>query len=165
MKHAFILIALAVVVFVGTLFFIQSRPAVLPPTPPEENVEETEKDHADMTTKEQAGTDAGMEFPTPDTTTTTVDPNAKVFEVSGKNFSYDVAEIRVKEGDTVIVNFTSADGFHDWVVDEFSAATEKVQTGGKTSVTFVADKKGTFEYYCSVGKHRANGMVGTLIVE
>ncbi|HEY5714693.1 MAG TPA: plastocyanin/azurin family copper-binding protein [Candidatus Gracilibacteria bacterium] len=48
---------------------------------------------------------------------------------------------------------------------EFDAATEKVNTDGETSVTFVADKKGTFEFYCSVGSHRTNGMVGTLIVE
>lgn len=88
-----------------------------------------------------------------------------VFEISGKNFEYDITEIRVSEGDTVTINFTSESGFHDWVVDEFKANTERVRDGGATSVTFVADKKGTFEYYCSVGEHRAQGMVGTLIVE
>lgn len=36
---------------------------------------------------------------------------------------------------------------------------------GVTSVTFVADTLGTFEYYCSVGNHRAQGMVGNLVVE
>jgi plastocyanin len=64
----------------------------------------------------------------------------------------------------VTVNFTSDQWFHDWVVDEFDAATEKVETWGTTSVTFVADQVGEFEYYCSVGAHRANGMVGMLIV-
>ena len=34
-----------------------------------------------------------------------------------------------------------------------------------TSVTFIADQEGSFEYYCSVGNHREEGMVGTLIVE
>ena len=34
-----------------------------------------------------------------------------------------------------------------------------------TFVEFTVDKTGTFEYYCSVGQHRANGMVGNLIVE
>lgn len=94
-----------------------------------------------------------------------VDPDAKVFSVNGTNFAFDVTEIRVKEGDTVTINFESQDGFHDWVVDEFDAATEKVRPGTPTSVTFVADKAGTYEYYCSVGSHRAQGMVGTLIVE
>lgn len=94
-----------------------------------------------------------------------VTPGEVSFTVLGGNFYYDMEEIRVKEGDTVTINFRSVDGFHDWVVDEFDAATEKVQTDGETSVTFVADQKGEFEFYCSVGSHRANGMVGTLIVE
>ena len=94
-----------------------------------------------------------------------MEAGVKTFEVSGTNFAFSLEEIRVKKGDKVTINFVSADGFHDWVVDEFNAATEKVQTGEKTSVTFVADQEGMFEYYCSVGQHRANGMVGTLIVE
>lgn len=93
--------------------------------------------------------------------------NAEVvtFEVSGTNFAFSQTTIRVNEGDTVRIVFTSEDGFHDWVLDEFNAATEQVPTGGVTEVTFVADKAGTYEYYCSVGEHRANGMVGSLIVE
>lgn len=91
--------------------------------------------------------------------------NVVSVDVSGFNFGYDISEIRVREGDTVTINFVSTDGFHDWVVDEFDAATEKVRPGTPTSVTFVADRAGTYEYYCSVGSHRAQGMVGTLIVE
>ena len=88
------------------------------------------------------------------------------FDISGVNFAFDVEEMRVKQGDTVTVNFTSESGFHDWVVDEFDAATAQVKDGeGTTSVTFVADQTGEFEYYCSVGQHRAQGMIGTLIVE
>lgn len=90
---------------------------------------------------------------------------AKVFNINGTNFAFNTTEIRVKEGDTVTVNFTSSEGLHDWVIDEFSAATEQVRPGTPTSVTFVADQAGAFEYYCSVGQHRANGMIGTLIVE
>ena len=92
------------------------------------------------------------------------------FVLSGENFRFlrDGAEaptLRVKEGDTVRIEFTSIDGFHDWGVDEFDAVTERVNTGGSTVVEFVADKKGTFEYYCSVGSHRAQGMYGNIIVE
>jgi cytochrome c oxidase subunit 2 len=92
-------------------------------------------------------------------------PQNVSFDVIGTNFDYDLKEIRVSEGDTVTINFRSQDGYHDWVVDEFDAATTKVQTGEMTSVTFVAGEAGSYEYYCSVGSHRANGMVGTLIVE
>jgi nitrite reductase (NO-forming) len=106
-------------------------------------------------------TDTGMEFPIIDET----DAQPIVIEVRGSNFEFDVTEIRVKEGDTVQINFESADGFHDWVVDEFDAATAQVRPGTPATVTFVADKAGSFEYYCSVGNHRERGMVGTLVVE
>lgn len=98
-------------------------------------------------------------------TSSAIDPDAKVFEVRGTNHEFDVEEIRVKKGETVTINFESMDGFHDWAIDEFDAQTNKVQPGTQTSVTFVADQSGTFEYYCSVGNHRAQGMVGKLIVE
>lgn len=90
---------------------------------------------------------------------------AKSFDVDSFSFGYSMDTITVSEGDTVTINLTNSDGFHDWVVDEFDAATEKISAGGSTSVTFVADKAGSYEFYCSVGSHRANGMVGTLIVE
>ena len=88
-----------------------------------------------------------------------------VFDVSGVNFAFSEKEIRVKKGDRVRINFTSTDGFHDWVVDEFNASTDRISAGGSASVEFVADQVGTFEYYCSVGNHRGMGMVGNLIVE
>ena len=74
-------------------------------------------------------------------------------------------ELRVKQGDTVRIEFTSTGGFHDWTVDEFNAATDRVNTGATATVEFVAGEKGTFEYYCSVGNHRAGGMKGNLVVE
>ena len=90
---------------------------------------------------------------------------AKVFNLTGMNFAFSTTEIRVQEGDTVTINFESTQGFHDWVINEFEVGTERVVEGDSSSVTFVADKKGEFEFYCSVGDHRAKGMVGKLIVE
>ena len=113
--------------------------------------------HEENMTEDSGSDDAGADI--------VVDENAVVIDISGHNFEYDQSEIRVKEGDTVVINFTSTDGFHDWVVDEFNAKTARVSTGNTTSVTFVADKAGTYEYYCSVGTHRQQGMVGSLIVE
>lgn len=101
--------------------------------------------------------------------TTPIDPNAKVaaktFNVNGGNYSFDVKQIKVKKGETVTINFTNQEGMHDWVIDEFNARTPRIAAGQTASVTFVADKAGTFEYYCSVGQHRANGMKGNLIVQ
>lgn len=94
----------------------------------------------------------------------TLNPSARVIEVRGVNYDYDVSVIKVKKGETVTINFESTDGFHDFVIDAFSVATKKVQPGTKTSVTFTADTVGTFPYYCSVGNHKAQGMVGNLVV-
>ena len=85
--------------------------------------------------------------------------------VTGRNFSFSPAEIRVKQGDTVQVTFKNEGGTHDWKLDEFNAGTPVLQIGQESTIEFVADKVGTFEYYCSVGNHRAQGMVGKLIVE
>ncbi|MEK7189332.1 MAG: plastocyanin/azurin family copper-binding protein [Patescibacteria group bacterium] len=90
---------------------------------------------------------------------------AQEFDVTGKNFEFSLKEIRVKKGDTVRVNFTSAGGTHNWMVHEFDATTETVSEGGMSAVVFVADKVGEFEYHCMVGSHSQLGMVGTLIVE
>ena len=86
------------------------------------------------------------------------------FDITGVDFAFDLTEITVNEGDVVTINFESSLGFHDWVIDEFSASTKQVRPGTPTSVTFVAGSAGTYEYYCSVGNHRDMGMVGALTV-
>lgn len=96
---------------------------------------------------------------------------AKRFVVTGENYLFMMDGVQnpdlvVNEGDMVIVEFSSISGLHDFVVDELGVATEKVRVeDGITTVEFIADKKGSFEYYCSVGQHRANGMEGNFIVQ
>ena len=90
----------------------------------------------------------------------------KTFEVSGTaSFDFDPAEIRVKQGDTVRIVFTSTGGMHDFVIDEFDVKTKILQAEESETIEFVASEAGTFEYYCSVGNHRQMGMVGKLVVE
>lgn len=89
----------------------------------------------------------------------------KEFTVTGTPFEFSMKEIRVAKGDTVRIVFKNEKGTHDWNIDEFNAATKVIKTGEQDIVEFVADKSGTFEYYCSVGNHRELGMVGNLIVE
>lgn len=89
----------------------------------------------------------------------------KTFEVKGLDYSYDVKEIKVKLNDKVKINFTNTEGFHDLKIDELGVATKQIKAGEMESVEFVASKAGTFDYYCSVGQHRANGMWGKIIVE
>jgi len=97
----------------------------------------------------------------------------KTFVLTGENFKFIMngvtnPEIRVKEGDKVRIEFTSTSGTHNWVLDEFGATTQTVKssdTNPSSFVEFTANKKGSFEYYCGIGSHRANGMKGNLIVE
>ena len=90
----------------------------------------------------------------------------KEFEIKGGNYYFTTDEMRVNKGDVVRVTFSSEDGFHDFVLDEFGVATNRYrpEDEGET-IEFVADKTGEFEYYCSVGDHREKGQVGKLIVE
>jgi len=95
----------------------------------------------------------------------TNDTAVKTFDISAKPFEFSMKEIRVKKGNKIRINLTSTAGMHDWVIDEFSARTKIIQAEQSDSVEFIADKSGTFEYYCSVPTHRQQGMVGKLIVE
>jgi nitrosocyanin len=97
--------------------------------------------------------------------TTSEQSAIKEFTVEGGMYYFTPKEIRVKKGDTVKVTLTNKEGLHDFVLDEFNAKTKKIKAGETDTVTFTASKVGTFEYYCSVGNHRAMGMKGNLIVE
>lgn len=85
--------------------------------------------------------------------------------VEGSNYKFSPAVITAKKGDTVKLVFSSSGGIHDLLIDEFGVQTSQLGEGEGEEVEFVADKIGTFEYYCSVGNHRKMGMTGKLVVE
>lgn len=89
----------------------------------------------------------------------------KEFKVEGSNFQFVPKVLNVNQGDTVKIVFESSGGLHDFVIDAFGVKTKVIPTGASDTVQFVADKKGTFQFYCSVANHRAMGMVGTLVVQ
>jgi len=89
----------------------------------------------------------------------------KTFTVKGSNFAFSPTEIKVKKGDKVKIIFQNTGGFHDFVIDELKVKTSQIQGGKSETLEFIADKTGTFEFYCSVGTHRQMGMKGSLIVE
>ena len=91
--------------------------------------------------------------------------NIKSFTVEGGNFIFTPTVITVAKGDTVRITFKNTEGFHDFIIDEYNVKTKQISAGQEETIEFIADKVGTFEYYCSVGSHRAMGMVGTLEVK
>ncbi len=98
------------------------------------------------------------------TSSPTVIPEVKQFTVVGSNFAFSPSTLTVNKGDKVRIVFQSQ-GTHDWVVDAFNARTKVLTTGQSETIEFIADKTGSFEYYCSVGSHRQMGMKGTLVVK
>ena len=89
----------------------------------------------------------------------------KEFTVEGKNFSMTPNKLTVNKGDKVKITFKNSDGMHDFVLDQFNVKTKALNSGEEATVEFTADKAGSFQYYCSVGNHRAMGMFGTLTVK
>lgn len=116
--------------------------------------------------------DTSEETPTPTPTATvtssadaTTPATTKEFTVTGTNMAFSLKEIKVNEGDTVKIIFKNQSGSHDFVLDDFDVASAVLDPGQEEILEFVASKKGSFEYYCSVSNHRAMGMKGMLIVE
>lgn len=102
-----------------------------------------------------------------DSKTEMIDSKSEAVEVvklEAGSFYFKPEMIKVKKGQTVRIVLTSADLMHDFNIDELGVKLPFVQNGKTGTIDFVADQVGSFEYYCSVGNHRANGQVGTLVV-
>ncbi|MBI5139738.1 cupredoxin domain-containing protein [Candidatus Nomurabacteria bacterium] len=148
MKNLYIIVL--VLAILGLLFFMKDGKKVEAPT----NLDGVDTPNTVAPLKEE--TPVGDNKPVVAT---------KEFTVTGENFSFSPSVITVKKGDKVKITFKNSEGFHDFVIDEFGAATKQTKAPATEVLEFTADKVGSFEYYCSVGTHRAMGMKGTLKVE
>lgn len=85
--------------------------------------------------------------------------------IEGSEFKFSLPTLTLKKGEKVRLVFTNSGKMtHDWVVDELNVRTKIINGGQTDTIEFTPETAGTFEYYCSVGQHRANGMTGTLTV-
>lgn len=145
-KAAVIVVAIVVLALIGggVWYANQSMESTITPTPliPQNDTSATESSEQTMS-------------------------EVKEFTVEGASLKFTPNTIRVNVGDRVKINFknTGSQGMHDFVIDEFDVATEVLGSGEEEQVEFVANRAGTFEFYCSVEDHREMGMVGTLVVE
>lgn len=85
--------------------------------------------------------------------------------VTGSSFKFDPTEIKIAKGEKVKIILKNSGGVHDLKIDGLNVGTKVINAGATDSFEFTADKTETFEYYCSVGNHRQQGMVGKLIVQ
>lgn len=97
--------------------------------------------------------------------TGTKSTDAKEIMVTGQNYSFSPSTLTIPVGQKTRLVFKSVAGMHDFVVDELGIRTAIVQTDDSDWVEFTPTKTGTYQFYCSVGNHKAMGMVGTLTVD
>jgi cytochrome c oxidase subunit 2 len=75
-------------------------------------------------------------------------------------------EIRVRQGETVRLRLTSEDVTHGFLIPDLGVQSAPIVPGTYQEVTFVAERTGTYLYYCNVlCSHRHGAMIGTLVVE
>ena len=146
MNNTLVTVAVVVVLVLGGFFLFQKRGVA-----PIDNL------NLDPTVQ----VDTTMPVPGSEVEETLV---VKEFSVDAAPFSFTPLTMTVNKGDTVEITVKNVKGTHDLKIDEFNAATRTLNAGETQTISFVADKVGTFEYYCLVGNHRAMGMVGSFIV-
>jgi plastocyanin len=83
--------------------------------------------------------------------------DAPEIEVAASAMAFEPSSIELEAGSPVNVVLSSADIFHDLVLDEvdfhLGAEDQRTATGG-----LVIDRPGTYTAYCSVPGHRSAGM-------
>ncbi len=85
--------------------------------------------------------------------------------VYGGEFEFQPNSIQVKKGETVRLTFINAGTVeHDLVIDELNVRTQRLQPRAAETIEFIADKTGTFSFYCSVEGHRQQGMEGKFTI-
>ncbi len=150
-----IVILLAAVLIIGGIFALKSAP-IAPQT--------SSTDTGATSVADQAAQNASTTAATSTDSSTVSQGPVKEFTVTGANFSFSPNTISVKKGDTVKITFKNAEGYHDLRLDDFGVFTKMIVAGAEDTIQFVANRVGSFEYYCSVGSHRQMGMKGTLTV-
>ncbi len=152
------LVLVPVVVIVGYMFFNQNGQQLPPEGPMETQIQETTGEEVAPTTGDEITETADTTEPE------TAMVEGTVTEVVADDFTFDVKEIRVKQGEKLTVSVMNSKGFHDFVIDELAVNSGMIKAGSTMELEIPTDKPGTYEYYCSVGQHRQMGMKGMLIV-
>ena len=92
-------------------------------------------------------------------------PQARTIEINARQFAYEPVTVRVNRGDTLTFHLESLDAAHGLSVDGYDVNIQ-AEPGISASVTFVADKEGTFKFRCSVSCGALHPfMIGELNVE
>ncbi len=78
-----------------------------------------------------------------------ITPRERTFQIEARQFAYSPSELEVNPGDTVTIHLLSTDVVHGLYVDGYDVSIE-ADPGQAATLTFVADKPGTFRFRCNV---------------
>ena len=93
------------------------------------------------------------------------EPPVREIKVSAKKYEYSPEEIRVKQGEHVLLLITATDRKHGFEIKELGIKTE-LEKGKETAVELTVGKPGTYQIKCSVRCGFGHGgMRAQLIVE
>ena len=76
-------------------------------------------------------------------------PADRIFRIDARRFEYLPAEIRVNPGDRVTIELAAMDVAHGLSIDGYGLNVT-AEPGQSASLTFVADRSGTFRFRCTV---------------
>ena len=94
----------------------------------------------------------------------TITPQVRNFRMDARQFSYSPSELKVNAGDKVNIQLVSTDVVHGLYVDGYDISIE-ADPGQTATLTFVADKPGSFRFRCNVTCGAMHPfMIGKLIV-
>ena len=76
-------------------------------------------------------------------------PQEKTFRIDARQFAYSPSELKVNRGDQVTIELVSNDVVHGLYVDAYNVFVI-ADPGQTATLSFVADKAGTFRFRCNV---------------
>src|SRR3990167_8232976 len=84
-----------------------------------------------------------------ETTTTVTSGAVKEYTITAKQFDFSPSTITASVGDTVKLHIKSVDVTHGFALPDFGIS-KTLNPGETIDIEFVADKKGTFNFFCNV---------------
>lgn len=93
-------------------------------------------------------------------------PRVKEVTVIGNDYSFNPPNIPVKAGEPVRITFKNeGEEMHNLMINGLNKKTNTIGSGQVDVLEFTAPSNGIYEFICSVGNHRTQGMIGKIIVE
>lgn len=110
-----------------------------------------------------------LKVPVPGTNSSTIDERIvsenKSLTILGDEYSFSPSSINVEAGEQVTILFKNIGRApHNLTIEGLGISTKTIGGGQEDIIEFIAPATGTYTFYCSVGAHRAAGMVGSLEV-